>query len=103
MMRFRNKLKRFFLLLCGLFCASCSYTRIDRHADGTFRYVSTRDSALDSLRLMRDGEGAFELEINGASGQASSVIDAQASFLRALADAAFEAGLRSAREAMGPR
>ena len=63
-------------------------------------YTSTRDSQLDELRIeiieTPDGGKTTIVEVGGASGQSSPVIDSQTQLLRAMIDAAFSAGLKAA-------
>ncbi len=92
------------LIVCaGTMMCGCAYTHVERSADGSFSYTSTRDSSVGGLRVTRGPNGALELELNGAEGRASSVIDSQAAFLQALIDAAFAAGARAAEAAVGGR
>ena len=63
-------------------------------------YTSNRDSQLDELRIeiieTPEGGKTTIVEVGGASGRASSVIEAQTDLLRAAIEAAFAAGLRAA-------
>jgi len=58
-------------------------------------YTSTRDSELDELHIeiieTPDGKTTI-VDVNGASGRASSVIDSQTEFFRTMMEAAFAAG-----------
>jgi len=75
--------------------SGCAFTKIDRSPDGSFSYLSTRDSSLDELHLVKSPDGSIELDVNGAAGQASPVVAAQADVLRAFFEAAFAAGARA--------
>lgn len=80
------------LMLCG-----CASTTIETPI-GT--YTSTRDSQLDELYIeitkLPDGTETTIVQVNGAKGSASSVINSQTELLRALIEAAFSAGLEAA-------
>lgn len=79
------------ILLCG-----CASTTIETPI-GT--YTSTRDSMLDELYIeitkTLDGTETTIVQVNGAKGSASSVIDAQTNLLRAAIEAGFAAGLKA--------
>lgn len=96
MKRIKNKLIIALVLLLTLVIPTgCAYTTIEKHPDGGFRYTSTRDSSLEELHLTRMADGSVELDVNGASGKVSSVIDSQADLLRVLMQAMYEAGVKS--------
>ena len=77
--------------------SGCATTTIETPI-GT--YTSSRDSQLDELRIeiieTPDGGKTTIVEVGGASGRASSVIDSQTDFLRALFEAGFAAGRKAA-------
>jgi len=89
---------RLLLFICVVFStAGCAYTEIEKSPDGSFRYISTRDSSIEELHVTRLADGSLELDVNGAAGRASPVIDAQTEFIRALLEAAFAAAARAGR------
>lgn len=85
------------ILTLVLLLGGCATTTIETPI-GT--YTSSRDSELDDLRIeiieTPDGGKTTIVEIGGASGQASSVIDSQTELWRAMIKAAFAAGLKAA-------
>jgi hypothetical protein len=83
------------LALATSIAAGCAYTEIEKSPDGSFRYVSTRDSSIEELHVARLADGSLELDVNGAAGRASPVIDAQTEFIRAMLEAAFAAAARA--------
>ena len=80
----------------ALVLSGCATTTIDTPIG---RYTSSRDSDLSDLRIeiveTSDGHKTTIVEVGGASGQASSVIDAQTELLRAMIEAVFAAGLKA--------
>ncbi len=82
--------------ICVLLLSGCATTTIETPIG---KYTSNRDAELDHLRIeiieTPDGKTTI-VEVGGASGQASSVIDAQTEFLRAVIEAAFTAGIKAA-------
>ena len=79
--------------------SGCASTTIDTPI-GT--YHSTRDSMLDELYIeitkAPDGTETTIVQVNGARGSASSVINAQTDLLQALIEASFAAGRKTAGE-----
>lgn len=75
--------------------SGCATTTIDTPIG---RYTSSRDSQLDELRIeiieTPDGGKTTIVEVGGASGQASTVIDSQTELIRAIVEA-FAAGLKA--------
>ena len=92
------------LTVCAVACTAycvvligCASTSIETPI-GT--YTSSRDSELDELYIeiskSPDGTETTIVQVNGAKGSASSVIDSQTELLRVLIEAAFSAGLKAA-------
>lgn len=85
------------MLLVGFLTAvaigGCAFTSIETPIG---KYVSTRDSSLDSLEIQiiehPDGRKETIVKVGGASGQASPVVQAQAEVIRAAMEAAFTLG-----------
>ena len=81
----------------ALLWGGCASTTIETPI-GT--YTSTRDSMLDELYIeitkSPDGTETTIVQVNGAKGLASPVIDAQNEMFRAIIEAAFAAGLKAA-------
>lgn len=88
------------LILCSclaLLWGGCASTTIETPIGS---YTSTRDSMLDELYIeitkAPDGTETTVVQVNGAIGLASPVIDAQTEMFRAIVEAAFAAGLKAA-------
>lgn len=86
---------KWIILAAVLLLGGCATTTIETPIG---RYTSSRNSAVDHLYIkitkLPDGTEVTEVIVGGASGDASTVIDAQAAMLRAAILAAFEAGLK---------
>ncbi len=81
------------LLWLIIMLGGCAFTSIETPIG---KYISTRDSSLDSLEIQiiehADGRKETIVKVGGASGQASPVVQAQAEVLRAAMEAVFALG-----------
>jgi len=94
-----KRIKQFlFVAVAAVVLGGCAYTSIETPIG---KYMSTRDSSLESLEVQiiehADGRKETIVKVGGVSGQASPVVQAQAAVIQA----AVQAGLNLAEAAAG--